>query len=176
MGIDISALEVRVRALEDWQRIHELELRYAHLLDTGRNHLVAQEIFTADAVLDFGTGHLEGREAIHGFYTGFGDAMLGTSHNLTNFHIEVQGDSAHSVCRSMAWHWFKATSREHTLPPSDILAIGGYEDELRRTSDGWRVAHRRSFQFGTGVGVGTAPAEIRPIFEGLMGRLPTWPK
>jgi hypothetical protein len=175
MSIDLKALERRISNLEDQQKVRELLLRYAHLLDTQRTQLVAQEIFAAEAVLDFGTGRLEGRDAIHAFYMGFSGAMLGTSHNLTNIQIEVDGDRARSLCRAMAWHWFHPADPTGALGPSDLLAVGGYQDELQRESAGWRICHRRSVQFGTGIGVGTPSDAIRPIFEGLMGRLPTWP-
>lgn len=176
MTVDVQNLESRVRALEDWRRVYEHEIYYAHLLDTGQTNRVANDIFTADAELDYGTGRLKGRDAIHAFYSGFEGALLGTSHNLGNFHIEVEGDRARSLCRAMAWHWHKTSGRSPVLPSADLLAIGGYQDELERGPSGWRVSRRVSVQFGTGIGTGAATEAIRPIFEGLMGRLPTWPR
>jgi hypothetical protein len=175
MSTDLQALESRLCALEDWRRVYEHEIYYAHLLDTGQTRRVADEIFSPDAEVDYGTGLLRGREAIHAFYSGFEGALLGTSHNLGNFHIEVQGDRARSVCRAMAWHWHKTPGGDAALPAADLLAIGGYQDDLQRGASGWRVSRRVSVQFGTGIGVGVAPDAIRPIFKGLMGRLPTWP-
>jgi hypothetical protein len=171
----MSSLEARLRKLEDWQNVYELELHYAHLLDTAQNGRVAEEIFSADAELDFGTGRLRGRNAIHAFYVGFAGAMLGTSHNLSNLRIEVNGDRARSLCRAMAWHWYRPTQSSGELRGADLLAIGGYQDELAREPAGWRITRRISVQFGTGIGLGTATDAIRPIFAGLMGRLPTWP-
>jgi hypothetical protein len=175
MSTDLQALESRLRALEDWRRVYEHEIYYAHLLDTGQTRRVADDIFSPDAEVDYGTGRLQGRDAIHAFYSGFEGALLGTSHNLGNFHIEVQGDHARSVCRAMAWHWHKTSGDDSALPAADLLAIGGYQDELRRGASGWRVSRRVSVQFGTGIGVGAPTDAIRPIFKGLMGRLPTWP-
>ena len=175
MGIDLQNVESRLRALEDWRHVYEHEIYYAHLLDTGQTHRIADEIFSADAEVDYGTGLLTGRDAIHAFYAGFESGLLGTSHNLGNFHIEIQGDRARSVCHALAWHWVRNPSSASTLPAADLLAIGGYQDELQRDASGWRIRRRVSVQFGTGIGVGTATEAIRPIFEGLMGRLPTWP-
>jgi hypothetical protein len=134
MTIDLQALELRVRTLEDWRGVYEHEIYYAHLLDTGQTHRVADEIFTVDAEIDYGTGRVRGRNAIHAFYAGFEGALLGTSHNLGNFHIEVQGDRARSSCRAMAWHWHKPAGEVQRLPAADLLAIGGYQDELQRAS------------------------------------------
>jgi hypothetical protein len=176
MTTDLQSLESRLRALEDWKQVYEHEIYYAHLLDIGQTQRVAGDIFTADAEVDYGTGRLMGRDAIHAFYSGFEGALLGTSHNLGNFHIEVQGDRARSLCRALAWHWIKRDASDTALPAADLLAIGGYQDELRREPSGWRVSRRVSVQFGTGIGIGIATDAIRPIFEGLMGRLPTWPR
>lgn len=141
MTADLSELQSRLRALEDWRAVYEHEINYAHLLDTGQTHRVAAEIFSADAELDYGTGRLRGREAIHSFYSGFEAALRGTSHNLGNFHIEVQGDRARCSCRAMAWHWHKAdeskTVPASDLPAADLLAIGGYQDDLERVASGW---------------------------------------
>jgi hypothetical protein len=176
MAMNLHRLEARLRALEDWRSVYEHEIHYAHLLDTGQTNRVADDIFTVDAEVDYGTGRLHGRDAIHAFYSGFEGALLGTSHNLGNFHIEVEGDRARSLCRAMAWHWHKTSERPSMLPAADLLAIGGYQDELERGPSGWRVSRRVSVQFGTGIGTGAATEAIRPIFEGLMGRLPTWPR
>jgi SnoaL-like domain len=175
MSVDLQSLECRLQALEDWRAVYEHGIYYAHLLDTGQTARVADDIFSADAEVDYGTGLMKGREAIRAFYAGFEGALLGTSHNLGNFHIDVKGDRARSVCRAMAWHWHRSPDAESTLPAADLLAIGGYQDELQRGPLGWRVSRRISVQFGTGIGVGVATAAIRPIFAGLMGRWPTWP-
>jgi len=175
MSIDLQSLDSRLRALEDWRAVYEHEIYYSHLLDTGQTTRVADAIFSADAEIDYGTGSVKGRDAIHAFYSGFEGALLGTSHNLGNFHIEVRGDWAQSVCRALAWHWHKSAGPAAQLPAADLLAIGGYQDELRRGASGWRVTRRVSVQYGTGIGVGTATDAIRPIFAGLMGRHPTWP-
>src|SRR5271170_7964261 len=155
MSTDLQALESRLRALEDWRRVYEHEIYYAHLLDTGQTRRVADEIFSADAEVDYGTGRLQGRDAIHAFFSGFKGALLGTSHNLGNFHIEVEGNRARSLCRAMAWHWHK-NEHDSTLPAADLLAIGGYQDELRREPAGWRIGRRICVQFGTGIGMGAA--------------------
>src|SRR5271168_26210 len=156
MSVDLIELQSRLRAVEDWRAVYEHEINYAHLLDTGQTHRIAEEIFSADAELDYGTGRLQGREAIRAFYSGFKGALLGTSHNLGNFHIEVQGDRARSLCRAMAWHWHKTAERDSKLPAADLLAIGGYQDDLQRGPSGWRVSRRVSVQFGTGIGTGAA--------------------
>ncbi|WP_336971289.1 nuclear transport factor 2 family protein [Sphingobium aromaticiconvertens] len=86
----------------------------------------------------------------------------------------MNGDEARAASRILAWHWFAIPDAD-PLRPSDLLAVGAYEDRLRRTADGWRIYERRGINFGTGVGVGQVPDPMRPIFEGMQGRRTSWP-
>src|SRR5271156_2037325 len=119
MAIDLQSLESRLRALEDWRGVYEHEIRYAHLIDTGQTDRVAEDIFTADAAVDYGTGRLQGREAIRTFSSGSKGALLATPHNLGNSHIDVPGAPARTLCRPMAWHWHKTAQRDSKLPAAD---------------------------------------------------------
>lgn len=101
-------------------------------------------------------------------------ALMGCSHNITNVVIEVNGDEARAASRILAWHWF-AIPEADALRPTDLLAVGGYEDRLLRTAEGWRIHERRGFNLGTGIGAGTVPEPMRPIFEGMQDRKPSWP-
>ena len=90
------------------------------------------------------------------------------------FTIEIDGDEARASSRVMAWHWFhREDGDEHSQ--TDLLAIGGYQDRLRRTPDGWRIYERRGVKFGTGVGIGNVPEQMKPVFDGMGGRLSQWP-
>lgn len=127
-------------------------------------------------MLDFGTGVLEGRDAIHGFFSGF-EGMMGTSHNISNFIVEGDGDHARCQSHVMAWHWMKRPDIDGrpSLHPADNLAIGHYQDDMRRVDGRWFIAKRKTIQYGTGLGIGEVTEQLRPIFEGCLGRLPDWP-
>ena len=163
-------------SIEDRLAIHDLINLYAHFHDSKQPQRIASEIFTPDAAIDFGTGPVAGREAIHAFFAGFG-GIIGTSHNITNIMVEGDGDIARCQSHCLAWHWLERPDVDGrpSLHASDALAVGGYQDELRRTPDGWRISNRRTVQFGTGLGVGTLAPQLRPVFEGSLGRLPDWP-
>jgi hypothetical protein len=154
--------------------IEECIYRYAHLVDAMQFHRIADEVFTADGAIDFGAARSVGREAIHAQCMAYQGALMGCSHNVTNVVIEVSGDEARAASRILAWHWFAIPGAD-PLRPTDLLAVGGYEDHLRRTEAGWRIYERRGLNFGTGVGAGQVPEPMRPVFEGMQGRLPTWP-
>jgi hypothetical protein len=167
MTIDLQTIADRIA-------VEECIYRYAHLIDSMQFDRIATEVFTEDGCIDFGSARSEGRAAIHAQSMGYQGALLGCSHNVTNLVIEVSGDEARAASRIMAWHWF-ANPDADPLRQTDLLAIGGYEDRLRRTPEGWRIYDRRGLNFGTGVGIGVIPEPMRPIFEGMQGRTPSWP-
>ena len=167
-------MAVDMQALSDRVAIEERLYIYAHLLDSQQYDRVASEIFTEDGDIDFGGQRANGRAEIQATVMGYTGVLLGCSHNISNVIIELNGDEARATSKVMAWHWFyKPDGGDYD--PSDLLAIGGYQDRLRRTAEGWRIYQRRGANFGTGIGIGDVPAEMRPIFDGMRGRLPTWP-
>lgn len=153
--------------------IEERILLYAHYLDSLQFELLAAEVFTEDAVVDFGGTQARGRAAIHAQVMSYRDAMVGCSHNMSNMIIDVAGDDARASTRVIAWHWF--TGDPDPFAPSQLVAVGGYEDRLRRQVDGWRIYERRGLSFGTGIGSGSVPEPMKPIWEQMWGRRPTFP-
>ncbi len=167
MTIDTAGLADRI-AVEE--RIY----MYAHLLDSQQYHRIADEVFTEDADVDFGGQRAVGRAEIEATVLGYTGVLKGCSHNTSNLIIEVNGDEARVTSKVMAWHWFNRPDADN-YAATDLLAIGGYQDRLRRTPRGWRIFERRGVNFGTGIGIGDVPLEMRPIFDGMRGRLPEWP-
>lgn len=163
-----------LQILADRIAIEECLYRYAHLIDAMHYHRIADEVFTPDGIIDFGGAKAVGRDAIHAQCMTYQGALLGCCHNVTNVVIEVDGDEALAASRILAWHWFAIPDAD-PLRAADLLAVGGYEDRLRRTPDGWRIHERRGLNFGTSVGAGQVPEPMRPIFAGMQGRAPTWP-
>jgi hypothetical protein len=164
-------------SVEDRFAIQDVIHLYAHFHDSKQPQRIAGEIFAEDAVIDFGTGEIKGREAIRAFFGQFDGAFMGTSHNISNLIIEGDADAARCQSKCLAWHWLEKpdVDGKPSLHPADTLAVGGYQDELKRTPEGWRISKRTIVQFGTGLGVGTLDRNIRPVFEGALGRLPEWP-
>ena len=124
---------------EDRQDISDVLVRYATGIDR-RDWPLFRTVFTDDCELDYGViGVWKGIDAVADFMEQV-HAMAGhTMHRLSNQAITVQGD--------------KATARTYIDGlimfgdnKSGVNAIGFYDDEIVRTSDGWRVAHRRYTQ------------------------------
>jgi len=160
-----------VRA-EDRTEIEETLYRYAYLLDTRQHHRVAGEIFTDDAVIDYGTGLLVGQSAVNGFFTGFIEEVAQTAHCYSNCIIKVNGNVAKSHSHVTAWHWVARPDRQVT-DEADITIVGASQDEWRRTADGWRISNRVALQFG--VAVGKASPGIAELMKGMATRHSTWP-
>ena len=110
--------------------------RYATALDS-RDWALLDQVFTPDAVGDFGAGVLSGREALRKLVK----RMLGGSgpsqHLLANHRVQIQGDRADCVCQVRAFSAGvgPAAGRSYEL-------LGEYRDQLVRTPDGWRIARR----------------------------------
>lgn len=167
MSVDLATFADRIA-------VEERIFMYAHLLDSRQFHRIADEVFTEDADVDFGGQRAKGRAEIEATVMGYTGVLQGCSHNVSNLIIELNGDEARATSKVLAWHWFNREDGNH-YAQTDLLAVGGYQDRLRRTPGGWRIYERRGVNFGTGIGIGEVPLEMRPIFDGMRGRLPEWP-
>jgi 3-phenylpropionate/cinnamic acid dioxygenase small subunit len=64
-----------------------------------------------------------------------------TMHLVSTISVEVDPDGDSALARSYFQYWVR-TSTEPA-----VMNVGRYQDELRRTSDGWKLA-RRTITFG----------------------------
>lgn len=167
--------------IEDRLEIEQTLNLYSHLMDSGRNDLVATRLFSEDATVDAGLAELiTGRAAINEFYTSspviprLGVNAEGVCHMMMNPIIEVTGDRARSNARVLCFFWSMNESGEANRPADSVL-LGAYQDDHARTSAGWRIVHRRVCSFGTSVAAGGAPTYLQAIVDGVSARLPDWP-
>ena len=118
-----------------------LSILYARMVDFKQYELVP-EVFTEDAFLNAG-GPLRGMEKIAKGMSRRPETLR-SRHVLTNIFIQVldadraRGTSYLSLYRHVG---------EESLSPGAIelsgpAAVGEYEDEFRRTEDGWRISSR----------------------------------
>lgn len=122
--------------MTDREDITDVLTRYATGIDR-RDWALFRTVFTDDCELDYGDiGSFHGVDAV----TEFMDqthAMAGhTLHRLTNFAIDVDGDTA--AARTYVDALIFAPDNN-----SGVNAVGFYDDELIRTPAGWRIARRR---------------------------------
>ena len=114
--------------------VQDVITRYAIALDTRRPDQL-DEVFLPDARLDYRSigGPLDAYPAVRAWLEAAMARFDSWQHLLGNFAIAVDGD--------------RATARTDLynplVGPEGVLHTGAvYEDELARTSDGWRIAAR----------------------------------
>jgi ketosteroid isomerase-like protein len=121
----------------DKEQIAEVLIRYATGIDS-KDWALLRTCWTEDVDVDYGeVGQYSGADAITGLMEQLHHAMGPTYHRLTNFAIAVDGDRA--TARSYVHAVLQAIPDDGA---SWVEALGHYDDELSRTSDGWRIARR----------------------------------
>jgi SnoaL-like domain len=118
-------------SIEDRITIHELIALHGHLVDTGQLARLS-EVFTYDVVYDLTAMSgptLHGVQAVSEAAQRLGDRNP-VAHLVTNTVVTVDGEQV--LARSK----FLGVQRDGSV------GSGMYNDELRRTPDGWRIALR----------------------------------
>ncbi len=119
------------------QDIAEVLIRYATGIDR-RDWDLFRSCFTADCVADYGDfGTWESADAITDFMVTAHADMGHTMHRISNIAIDVHGDGDGAVARCSVDGILMAADGRSGFNP-----IGFYDDQLVRTPDGWRLAHR----------------------------------
>jgi 3-phenylpropionate/cinnamic acid dioxygenase small subunit len=121
---------------EDWLEITALVNRYAQAVD-GKDWAMYVSCFTADAEIDYSSaGGSRGGVAESTAWLATMLASLSVSqHFITNQTIQVTGEEA--TCRA----YFFGVVGNQSEAESSLIWVGGiYEDVLRRTAAGWRIA------------------------------------
>jgi hypothetical protein len=119
--------------------ITETLLRYSTGIDR-RDWGLFRSIWAEDLDADYGPiGHFRSGEEITAFMMASHEPMGSTWHRLTNFCIDVAGDTATSRTYLHA-----VLNVDKTDPDAWLDVIGHYDDELLRTPGGWRIRRRRT--------------------------------
>lgn len=119
-------------------------MRYCELIDA-KAFRQLDEVFTpytrGDYIQALGEGAVtEGLAMLVGAMEanlGAGTHYRATHHNVTNFRIAVDGDSATAKV-----HYIAAHAGAGALAGRDYVMWGEYDDRLVRTSQGWRFKDR----------------------------------
>lgn len=135
-GQGSSAIENRLKQLEDKEQIRQLLLDYGRHLDN-RDFAAYASLFAADGEWVGGFGKVSGRANIQAFMEkamGTGPNRANNYHLLSNFVITVAGDTA------TAW------SRWAFVVPGERGAVisqaGRYDDRLVRENGQWKFRRR----------------------------------
>jgi ketosteroid isomerase-like protein len=119
--------------VSDRLAIHELLGLHGHLMDAGAFDRLG-ELFTPDVVYDltaYGAGELIGPSAVADAGRALGDRNP-VGHHVTNIVVREDPDGT-----------VRAVSKGIGIMADGTAGSVVYEDELRNTAAGWRIARRR---------------------------------
>lgn len=121
--------------LLDRQAIVEVTIAYTWALDTRRFEDLRQ-LFLPDATASLGT-ELTGIDAIIERVDRVLTPLDDSQHLVSNHEVRLDGDRATCRCYFQAQH-----IRRGTDGGDNFIVAGRYEDDLARTTGGWRIARR----------------------------------
>jgi hypothetical protein len=111
--------------------IQKTLVRYARALDT-RDWALLDQVFDADVTAQYGDepGN-KGRAAVVAGIRKFLDNCGPSQHLLGNFDVDVNGDTAHSLCYIRVYHQGKGDRAHHSQE-----TLGAYHAKWRKTAAG----------------------------------------
>ncbi len=124
----------------DQVAINELLSRYCHSIDAARAELCAS-LFTDDASLKTPVGNANGIEAIRAWIEArlaLREEGMQVRHYLLNVLL---APLAADLVRARSTLLYTTQARD-AQTSAQLLATGIYEDEIRRTAQGWRFSGR----------------------------------
>jgi uncharacterized protein (TIGR02246 family) len=122
--------------VDDHIAIQRLMYRYARCADR-KDYAAFAEVFCEDAVFDFSGTEVIGCTAIQQMMRNL-EKFSRTLHQVHNTLYEVEGDTASGETYCLASHLLDAAGQRSKID----MGIA-YEDRLRRTAGGWRIAYRK---------------------------------
>ncbi|TDC46529.1 nuclear transport factor 2 family protein [Jiangella ureilytica] len=127
-----------VQEIADRLEIEQLLIRYCHAVD-GRDWDAYRAVFTSDAVIDDVTaGPGNSVEEMAAFLAGAFERVVVIQHAISTSRVKIDGDTAtaRTICHCPVV--LRRGDGETRLFFQGLW----YDDELVRTSDGWKIAHR----------------------------------
>lgn len=151
-----------ITEVADRLAIAETLALYCRGIDRCDGALLA-EVFTPDALIDYGDGAKPIAETIQGLMAGLGSMRL-TQHNISNTVMRLAGETARAETNCVALHIIPT-------PDGEIeLVVGGrYLDRLVKLEGRWRIAERLYVMDWNR----TSPATMQTaggLFDGLQRR------
>lgn len=124
-----------ITRLLDLQAIVDVTIAYTWALDTRRFEDLRQ-VFLPDATASLGS-ELTGIDAIIERVDRVLTPLDDSQHLVSNHEVRLDGDRATCRCYFQAQH-----IRRGTDGGDNFIVAGRYEDDLARTTAGWRIARR----------------------------------
>lgn len=135
--MELSALEARLRRLEDLEALRRLKADYCALCDGGAPGGEIAALFTEEAELEFlpAGGRARGRAEIGAFYARLDGRFVRGAHLLANPRLEVDGDRARG-----RWWMLLLALDTRAEPPAERRLLAEYRESYERVGGEWRIA------------------------------------
>lgn len=122
---------------DDYIEVLRLTNLYALSLDT-RDWNGLRSVFIDDAVMEFhGLGKRQGIDNIVAVCASALEPLHTSQHLIGTQDATITGDQATSISYFQAQHVVNSETG-----PTNYTVAGTYRDQLKRTSDGWRIVYR----------------------------------
>ena len=134
---------VSLRALQDRIDITDVLYRYSSAIDPFDNEGV-RSVLADDVWAQYGNLEpVSGADSLAEWIAGATSTITWQHHLLSVYHVEVDGDVATALSYLTSYQGFDAE------PNVAKTLVARYHDELRRTSEGWKISRRvAEFLFG----------------------------
>jgi ketosteroid isomerase-like protein len=136
--MNIEELARQVAEQSDRVAVLEVVASYATALDT-KNWSLLETLFAPDATVSFGSsvGSAQGPAAIASLLRSTLERLDGSQHLVANSVVRLAGDIAEHTCYVQGQHIRRGA------PGGELYLVAGrYDDQFRRTADGWRFTSR----------------------------------
>jgi hypothetical protein len=125
-----------LQTLLDRTEIADVLYRYSSSVDSfdtaGVRSALADDIWA-----QYGNGDpVEGADNLAGWIAEATATVIWQHHLLNVYHITIDGDQAKTLSYLTSYQVFEEN------PDAAIILVARYHDELRRTSDGWKISKR----------------------------------
>jgi hypothetical protein len=153
------SIEDDVHELIERQAIVDVIQKYCYYVDQQDFDAMVEEVFAADGTDNHGERVVHGRQAIRDWFVEEGTSNLAaTAHAITNVIVERDGDHARMRSLVTSWAWTRESTDAGGLRPADYALSVGYDDQLTKYPEGWRIDRRVVTSNGESiVAVGVVP-------------------
>jgi hypothetical protein len=125
-----------LRALQDRIDIADVLYRYSSAVDSFDNAGV-RSVLADDIWAQYGNADpVEGGDKLAGWIAEATATVIWQHHLLNVYHITIDGDEAKTLSYLTSYQVFQEN------PDAAIILVARYHDELKRTSEGWKISKR----------------------------------
>ena len=131
-----AADSASLQALQDRTDVADVLYRYSSAVDSFDNAGVRSAL-ADDIWAQYGNADpVEGGDKLAAWIAGATATVIWQHHLLNVYHITLDGDQAKTLSYLTSYQVFEEN------PDVAVILVARYHDELRRTSEGWKIGRR----------------------------------